>query len=352
MANKGESESEIDSLKREMGNVIGEMIRCHSTDVQTLKQSHQNVLEEQSLLNKNVIETLAAKLEKGRKYYCGQISRLKDDFEELKESHQREIISLKALYAEKTEQKENVIRTEAVEIIAQLKEQLAEQVEKFDEQMTKKSQFHTENVQNILRKYELKRMQSISDLKGVFEIQTKAHAVELKRLTTETEMLKKSCAAMEHFKAQPNIKRAKRCPDQFQTKNEQIILDLRQKLNRKSVACEQTINSLDEQKIQLQMELKKSEKLRKSGQRRISEIEKIITELKHERLALTNEINRLKRVEQSHKYLAERHTILYNENENLESAHQQLRQVSETQTHFCSGYLKIFRYSLMSVISR
>lgn len=67
MANKCESESETDSLKREMGSVIVEMVRCHSTDVQTLKQSHQNVLGEMSLLNRNVIDTLASKLEKERK---------------------------------------------------------------------------------------------------------------------------------------------------------------------------------------------------------------------------------------------------------------------------------------------
>lgn len=88
-----------------------------------------------------------------------------------------ENLSLKALLEIQTEQNVSKIRAETVESIGQLKEQLAEQGRKFDEQMRQKSQFHTKNVHNIIRKYEVKRMKYIFDLKRDFEIQTKAQTI-------------------------------------------------------------------------------------------------------------------------------------------------------------------------------
>lgn len=299
-----------------------------------------------------------------------------------------ENLFLKALLEVQTEQNVSEIRAETVETIGQLKEQLAEQGKKFDEQMRQKSQFHATNVQNIIRKYEVKRMKYILDLKRDFEIQIKAQTVELKRLTDKTKRLKKNCAEIKHLKVQPETKSAKVRSDRLETKFVGIVQDLRQKLNRKSSESGQVVNnSLDEQRIdyennlktsendiqtidKLRSELKRSEELFKNEQNRKSELEKRITELQNERMALMNEVkqlqmnfgrwgngqsilselNRLNVIEQSHKYLAEQHSILYSENINLENAHKQLEHVSETQ-QICQGYLTIFCHFFFNFIS-
>lgn len=70
MANMENYESEkMFSLNEEMGKAIAEMVRCHSTELQTLNESHKHLLEKKCLLKANVIDTLATKLEKERKLW-------------------------------------------------------------------------------------------------------------------------------------------------------------------------------------------------------------------------------------------------------------------------------------------
>lgn len=377
-------DEKLSSLKKEMDDAIAAMVQSHNTEIQMVKISCQNQLNETNQLKDNVIKNFATKLDKERRFYCDQISQLKDDIEKQKELHQKEIADLreadlKALTAAKKDHKNN-IGPEDHETNNQLKKQLIE-----------KSKFHSENIQNIIKKCEVKRMKDISGLKSELKNQAEVHAIELKRLTDAIEMLNKSCGKMERFKSQQdaeldewnrkfeknskqNDKLHEYVVNQLKKNHEGIVQELQQKLNQKMVECEGTMTQLNEQKTafetelktskenhirtvaKLQSEMKKTKEMNgksaeelKNLQNRSLQFEKKTTELQNERMKFVNELNhlrmncgqpgkeqamlaeidRLKHVEQSHKYLAEQHPILYNENINLKSSHQQLEQVSE-----------------------
>lgn len=381
-------DEKLNSLKNELKHAIAAIVQTHNTEMQTLKDSCKNQLDKTKLLNDDVIKNLANKLDSERRFYCDQISQLKDDIEDLKESHQIEIVdlkeaNLKALILATTDHK-NTIGSEDLQTTNQLKKQLNE-----------KSKFHSENVQRVIKKCDMKRMNDISGLKSELKTQAESHAIEMKRLANEMEMLKKNCVDVERLKRQYDAERAEwnhkfeksskendklhgYVVNKLKNDHEFIVQELQQKLNQKLVECGETTKQLNEQKTafetelktskenhirtvtKLQSELNKSKEMNsKSGeelkkrQNRMEELEKKTTELLNERMKFVNEsnhfrmngewpgkeqemlaeIDQLKRAEQSHKRLIEQHPILYNENINLKSSHQQLDQVSQL---FCN----------------
>lgn len=393
-------------LKSEMEDAIAAMNQSHNTEIQMLKDSSQNQLNETNQLKDNVINNLATKLDKERRFYCDQICRLKDDIENQKDSRQKEIVDLEALNAltaAKTDHKNNIDPAN---------------LETIEKQLIEKSKFHSENVQSIIKKCDVKRMKDISVLKSELKNQSEAHAIELNRLADEIELLKKNGGEIERMKSQHDAERTEwnrkfeknskendklheYVVNQLKKNHEVIVQELYQKSNQKLLQCEETMKKLNEQKTafetelktskenhiqtitKLQSEMKKTNEMNNKrteelqmAQYRILEFEKKTTELQNERMQFVNELNRLRmncgqpgeeqamlakndrhtRIEQSHKYLTEQHSILYNENIKLKSSHQRLDQVSQMfdlfrtiliNKHFISFFYFYFSYWLI-----
>lgn len=47
---KENNRRDMENIESKMGNVIAEMVQLHNMKVETLKESHKNLLEEKSLL--------------------------------------------------------------------------------------------------------------------------------------------------------------------------------------------------------------------------------------------------------------------------------------------------------------